>query len=61
MKGAYFEGADKNPKFQVREMEFAPLGAHEVLIRNKACGVCGTDVHIYHGEAGTGEADHAPL
>jgi 2-desacetyl-2-hydroxyethyl bacteriochlorophyllide A dehydrogenase len=55
MKGTYFVGADKTPKFEVREMTFAPLGAHEVLVQNKACGVCGTDVHIYHGEAGSAE------
>lgn len=24
--------------------------AHEVLIRVKACGICGTDLHILHGE-----------
>ena len=36
-------------------MEFAPLGGHDVLVRNKACGICGTDVHIYHGEKGSAD------
>lgn len=55
MKGTYFVGADASPKFEVREMEFPPLGPYDVLVQNKACGVCGTDVHIYHGEAGSAE------
>lgn len=53
MKGAFFLGADKDKKFELREMVFPDLGEHEVLVRNMACGVCGTDVHIYHGEKGS--------
>ncbi len=33
-------------------------GAKEVLIRNRACGVCGTDLHLFHGAPGS--ADAAP-
>ena len=55
MRGTFFMGSDASPKFEVKEMELAPLDEHEVLVRNKACGVCGTDVHIYHGEAGSAE------
>lgn len=55
MRGSFFLGADHAPKFEVRDMEFAPLGDYEVLVKNKACGVCGTDVHIYHGEKGSAE------
>lgn len=58
MKGSFFVGADQNPKFEVREMTFGALGPHDVLVNNKACGICGTDVHIYHGEKGS--ADVAP-
>ena len=38
------------------------MGAHDVLIRVKACGVCGTDVHIYEGDPGGGRgyAAHDP-
>lgn len=57
MRGTYFVGADASPKFEVREMEFGPLGPYDVLVRNKSCGVCGTDVHIYHGEAGSAEVN----
>lgn len=55
MRGTYFLGADVTPKFEVREMEFRPLGKHDVLVKNMACGICGTDVHIYHGEAGSAD------
>ncbi len=55
MKGSFFVGADKNPKFEVREMAFGPLGPRDVLVNNKACGICGTDVHIYHGEKGSAD------
>ena len=51
MKGTFFMGAKVTPKFEVREMKFAPLEPHQVLVENRACGICGTDVHIYHGEA----------
>lgn len=55
MKGSFFVGADKTPKFEVRDMTFGSLGPHDVLVNNKACGICGTDVHIYHGEKGSAE------
>lgn len=53
MIGSFFLGADHTPKFEMREMEFGKLGAEEVLIKVHACGVCGTDVHIYYGEEGS--------
>ena len=52
MKGTYFLG---NGQFEVREMEFAAPGPGEVLVRVAACGVCGTDVHIFHGDKGSAE------
>ena len=55
MKGCFFVGAEHEPKFEVREMTFGPLGPHDILVNNKACGICGTDVHIYHGEKGSAE------
>lgn len=50
MKGSYFLG---NKTFEVREHEIPVLGPKDVLVRNMAAGVCGTDVHIYHGEEGS--------
>ena len=55
MRGIFFMGADANPKFESKNMEFGALGEHEVLVKNKACGICGTDIHIYHGEPGSAE------
>lgn len=52
MRGNYFLG---NKRFELREMTFGEPGPHEVLIRNMAAGICGTDVHIYHGEKGSAE------
>ncbi|SDG79109.1 zinc-dependent alcohol dehydrogenase family protein [Marvinbryantia formatexigens] len=55
MKGTFFTGADQPQKFEVRDMSFAPLQPHEVLVKNMSAGICGTDVHIYHGEKGSAE------
>jgi len=52
MKGNFFLG---DGKFEVREMEFSAPGPHEVFVRNAVCGICGTDVHIYHGEKGSAD------
>ncbi len=57
MVGTYFLG---NGAFETREMVFAPLGEDDVLVRVAACGVCGTDVHIYHGDKGSAEV-HPPV
>jgi threonine dehydrogenase-like Zn-dependent dehydrogenase len=52
MIGNFFLG---NGKFEVREMTFGEPGPHEVFVKNMACGICGTDVHIYHGEKGSAD------
>lgn len=54
MKGTYFLG---NQAFETRELPGHDLAADEVLLRVAACGVCGTDVHIYHGDKGSAEVD----
>ncbi len=48
MKSAMIE---KPGAVKVREVE-APRasGPHDVLVKVMDCGICGTDVHIYHGE-----------
>ncbi|MBQ7152846.1 MAG: zinc-dependent alcohol dehydrogenase family protein [Clostridia bacterium] len=51
-KGNFFLGAEHTPKFEIREMEIPPLAPDQVLVRNYSCGICGTDVHIYHGGKG---------
>lgn len=52
MRASFFLG---NKTFEVREQELPRAGAGEVVIRSMACGVCGTDVHIYHGEPGSAD------
>jgi len=37
-------------KMTVEQKELRPIGPDEVLIRVEACGICGTDIHLYLGE-----------
>ena len=49
MKAAVYHG----PKdLRVEEIDVRELKDNEVLIQVKYCGVCGTDVHIFHGDGG---------
>lgn len=50
MKSAVFLGKQN---IQVMERELPELGSDEVLIKVMACGVCGSDVHIYDGDQGS--------
>lgn len=52
MKSAVFYG-----KHDLRVVDSAmpELGASDVMIRVKACGVCGTDVHIFEGDKGAAD------
>ena len=52
MKSAVFYGKGD---LRVEESRKPVPGEHEVLIQVKACGVCGTDVHIYEGDEGAAE------
>lgn len=52
MKGNFFLG---NREFEVRELPGLIPGRGEVRVRVAACGVCGTDVHIYHGSKGSAD------
>lgn len=55
MIGAYFLG---NQCIETRPLVLPEPGEEQVLVKVSACGVCGTDVHIYHG--GKGSAEVAP-
>ncbi|MCB0632434.1 MAG: alcohol dehydrogenase catalytic domain-containing protein, partial [Lewinella sp.] len=46
MKATFYEG---NRTFSVSEKDILPPAEGEVRIKVAFCGVCGTDVHIYHG------------
>lgn len=37
----------RNPAFALRELPEPEIAPDEVLIRVRACGICGSDVHIY--------------
>lgn len=52
MKGVFFLG---EKSLEVRELSLPPLGSDDIMVRNMACGVCGTDIHIYHGEPGSAD------
>jgi len=47
MKAAVFLNREN---IQIQELDQPQPGADDVLVKVTACGVCGTDVHIYHGE-----------
>lgn len=49
MKSAVFYGKHD---LRVVESEMPKVGPEDVLINVKACGVCGTDVHIFEGDPG---------
>jgi len=46
MKASYYEG---NHNFSIKNIEVNEPSKGEVQIKVAYCGVCGTDVHIYHG------------
>ena len=52
MKSAVFY---RKHDLRVEEHEMPKVGPKDVLIQVKACGVCGTDVHIYEGDKGAAE------
>ncbi|MBR5739601.1 MAG: zinc-dependent alcohol dehydrogenase family protein [Lachnospiraceae bacterium] len=46
--GVFYKAND----LRIEEIEKPVPGRDEVLIRVKACGICGTDVHIFKGDKG---------
>ncbi len=49
MKAAVFYGKHD---LRLEELEMPKAGQGEVVINVKACGICGTDVHIFEGDEG---------
>ncbi len=45
----------KKHDIQIEERDIPTPREHEVLINVKACGICGTDVHIYEGSPGSAD------
>lgn len=50
MLAAVFRGKGK---LVLEDVPARKPGPYEIMIRVSACGVCGTDMHIYHGDEGT--------
>lgn len=49
MKAAVFYGKED---LRIEELDIPTPGADEVLLRVRACGICGTDMHIFDGDEG---------
>lgn len=47
MEALFYEG---NQTFTIKNIELTPLNPGEVRLKMAYAGVCGTDVHIYHGK-----------
>ena len=41
----------RRPQLSLETLAEPSLGAHDVLLRPRACGVCGSDVHFYETDA----------
>lgn len=52
MKAAVYLGPNH---LEVRELPIPAVGDDQVLVRVAYCGICGTDVHIYHGDGGAAD------
>ena len=52
MKATYFLGPQT---LETRQVSLREPNANEVVIQVAAAGICGTDVHIYHGGKGASE------
>nr|WP_304220058.1 zinc-dependent alcohol dehydrogenase family protein [Fredinandcohnia onubensis] len=42
-------------KMEIQELPVPTPADFEVVVNVKACGICGTDQHIYHGQPGSAE------
>ena len=50
INAAFYRG---NKSFAVEQTAVAMQGADEVAVRIAYCGICGTDMHVYHGNMDT--------
>ena len=47
MKAVVFQEADR---LIIEDRPIPEVGGHDALVKVHACGICGTDIHIFHGE-----------
>ena len=52
-KASLFQGKNM---IRVNHIKNKKVGPKDVLIRVRVCGICGTDMHIYHGLPGSVES-----
>ena len=52
MKAAVFY---EKHRMEIRDLPMPEPKADEALLRVRACGICGTDLHIFNGEAGAAD------
>ncbi len=52
MKAAVFHGIES---ITIDNVQVPSLGENDVLVKVKACGVCGTDFHIFSGAKGAAD------
>lgn len=50
----------KPKDLRVSEVELPALGPDQILVRVKACGICGSDVECFEGKSAEGRYDIAP-
>jgi threonine 3-dehydrogenase len=49
------------PGFELRDVPIPTVGPHDVLIKTRACSICGTDLHIYKWDPWSANRIHPPL
>ncbi len=52
MLAAVYQGKNQ---VECQQVNMREPGDHEVVVKVAACGVCGTDLHIYHGDQGASD------
>lgn len=41
----------RNTRFEVKDVAVPMLGGHDLLIKVKSCGICGSDTHLYETDS----------
>ena len=57
VKMAFMHGPND---LRIEEVKLPPLGPYDILIKLKACGICGSDVECLEGLSAEGRYDIAP-
>jgi L-iditol 2-dehydrogenase len=52
MKAAIYQG---NRTISIEDVPIPSVGCHDILLKIMACGICGTDVHIFEGAEGAAQ------